>query len=124
MPSGLEREPRLRTEVALCILSPEDRPAWWEGLALPGLPGEDGAERVGLSLGLWSRGGPPAWGGHALARTAAPSTPKPSSTCHSGSVTGSPKSPAVIQQLFTERCVRARLCQGAGAAVTSNQGPQ
>lgn len=52
-PSGLEMELRLRTEVALCVLSP-DRQAWREGLALLGLPGQDSAD---LSRGfLWALG--------------------------------------------------------------------
>lgn len=43
-PAGLEMELRLRTEVALCTLSLEDGRAWQEGLALLGLPGQDGAD--------------------------------------------------------------------------------
>jgi hypothetical protein len=35
LPSGLEIELRLRTEVALCTFSLEDGELGWEGLALP-----------------------------------------------------------------------------------------
>ena len=59
-PAGLEMELRLRTEVALCTLSLEDGRAWREGLALPRLPGQDGADpsRAGGAFSAAVEGAP------------------------------------------------------------------
>lgn len=100
-PSGLEMALRHHAEVALCILSLEDRQAWWEGLARPGQPRAE-LSRAGEPGFLWATetGERPARCGHALARTAAPGTLKLDNTCHSESVITFHKNSVVIQQLF------------------------
>lgn len=55
---------------------------------------------------------------------AASGTPKPDDTCHQGSSITSHMSSILIQQLFMELLLWARLCpRGWGVAVTDDWGP-
>lgn len=118
-------ELKLRTEVALCILSLEDRQAWREGLALPGLPGQDRAEPrragdVGASSGLLQPGREPCQVWVCTGQACCPRHPQ--TRCY--------LSLRSRRHFYEFHCHSAAvylsqaLSWGWGAAVTSHQGPR